>query len=119
MYVDIHARQRHRKPEYHLETFYGQLEHIFLIKFSDQTATEELGIGLDTVMLAAVRNCVLEADDPNFRGLDIHFYTMMGALHFIDIQSIQCLVGRVADGNTWGIVDRSGSLARAIADKED
>jgi len=38
----------------------------------------------------------------------------------VDVSSIQCLVGRVKDGNQWAIVDRSGSLARAAnADDND
>ncbi|KAH6880950.1 hypothetical protein BKA70DRAFT_1391158 [Coprinopsis sp. MPI-PUGE-AT-0042] len=103
MYVDRHANQRRRKPEYELKTCYGQLEHIFCILF----------------ILAAIRGCVLT--NKTIPGLDIHFYANLGALEVVDITTIQALVGRVPDGSHgWAIIDRSGNLARAIgAEDED
>ncbi|KAF8160546.1 hypothetical protein K438DRAFT_1619176, partial [Mycena galopus ATCC 62051] len=62
----------------------------------------------------AIRNCVLDKDDPKLEPLDIHFYSRLGALEVIDVTSVQFLVGRVKDSREWAIIDRSGSLARAI-----
>ena len=116
MYVDIHAKNKKRKPEHVLETFYGQLQHLFVVKFKPQ-ARDELGLEDDeplTIFLAAIKNCVL--DKPaTIQALDIHFYSKLGPLHVIDVTSLQCVVGRVRDGTRWGIIDRSGALARAVA----
>lgn len=54
--------------------------------------------------------------------LDIHLYSLEGSLNFVDITSIQALVARVLCskvGSNWAIVDRSGSLARAVFNNED
>jgi hypothetical protein len=65
------------------------------------------------VALAVIRECVLEQG--NAHGLDVHFYHRDGSLQVMDLNCVQCLVGRVrlANGN-WAILDRSGVLARAL-----
>ena len=40
-------------------------------------------------------------------------------LHFVNIKNVQCLVGRVKDGNRWAIVDQSGTLAHALYKNDD
>jgi hypothetical protein len=64
--------------------------------------------------MAAIRTCVLDDIDPLLQGLDIRHYSSEGALHVVDITSVQCLVGRIRDRNKWAIIDRSGTLARAM-----
>jgi hypothetical protein len=119
MLVDFHARKRRREPEYVLQTFYGQLHHLFSIDFA--LACPDLGLdGPTTIILAAIRTCILDDNESDFNGLDIRHYSKHGALHFLDIKNVQCLVGRVKDGNGWALVDRSGTLARAVfADEDD
>lgn len=125
MYVDTHERQRQRKPVYKLQTFYGQLNHIFLLKFQDHRARCALELpatelDTDVIILAAIRTCNLGPDDPNLHGLDVHFYSSQGALHIVDVNSVQCLVGRVKDSERgWAIIDQSGSLARVIQDTSE
>lgn len=110
MYVDEFARRKRSRPKYVLKTFFGQLQHLYTIEF--QAACDGLGTdGPTTIIFAAIRNCVIESEGPE--GVDVHYYSKEGRLHFIDVNSIQCLVGRVKDGDEWGIIDRSGSLARA------
>lgn len=122
MYVDIYERHRRRKPVYKLQTFYGQLSYIFLLKFQDHAVRHALELSAseldtDVIILAAIRTCTLCPADPNLSRLDIHFYSTLGAMHIIDINSVQCLVGRVKDSETgWALIDRSGSLARAVKD---
>jgi hypothetical protein len=113
MLVDKFARQARRQPEYELQTFYGQLQHIYTIQFKEPCPA----LGLNepsTVLLAAIRTCTLDTPDAQLQGLDIHFYSTEGGLHVIDITSLQCLIGRIKDRNRWAIIDRSGSLARAL-----
>ena len=119
MLVDIFACQKRHKPKFKLQTFYGQLQHLFVINFSAATRLE-LNLDNDsmTVILAAIRTCDLE-DDATTAGLDFHYYSRTGALHFVDATSIQCLVGRVKDGSKWAIIDRSGSLAWAVYVDDD
>jgi hypothetical protein len=118
MLVDIYARQRRRSSEYVLQTFYGQLQHLFTIHFN--TICPELDLDAPTtIILAAIRTCVLDDDESALNGLDIHRYSKDGVLHFLDIKNVQCLVGCVRDGNRWAIVDRSDTLARALYKNDD
>ncbi|KAF8801556.1 hypothetical protein BYT27DRAFT_7174014 [Phlegmacium glaucopus] len=119
--VDKYAGKRHMKPEYIAKTSYGELEHIYSVKISDAAALGTLSLKQDVVVFATIRTCVLDPTPSDFGPLDIHLYSKMGSLDVVDITTIQCLVGRVRDrGNTWALIDRSGSLARAIyVDDED
>jgi hypothetical protein len=113
MLVDKYARQLRRRPEYELRTFYGQLQHIYVVRFKGLCT--DLGLSeAPTIFLAAIKTCTLNDLDLQLRRLDIRFYSSEGAVHVVDITSLQCLVGRVRDRNEWAIIDRSGSLARAV-----
>ncbi|KAJ7017345.1 hypothetical protein C8F04DRAFT_1215111 [Mycena alexandri] len=98
---------------FELQTFYGQLTHIYHIHFPE--SCPELRIDAQTTyILAAIRSCTLKDDEKLLEKLDIHFYSRTGALDVIDITSVQSLIGRVkATKDEWGIIDRSGALARA------
>jgi hypothetical protein len=75
----------------------------------------------EDIILAAIRSCKLDTTPAELKKLDIHLYTHQGSLNFIDITSVQAVVGRVPHkaGSTWAIIDRSGALARAIFNNED
>lgn len=115
--VDRNARHRHQPMELMKETAYGQLTHIFVVKFTAESSY--LGIAEpETVIFAAIRTCKLEADDPQLKGLDVHFYSQLGGLDLVDIVNLQALVARCDGGlaSAWAIFDRSGDLARAEFD---
>lgn len=75
--------------------------------------------GPTTIILAAIRTCKLDNSQSDLDGLDIHHYSKYGALHFLGIKNVQCLVRRIQDDNGWAIVDWSGSLARAIFEDDN
>jgi len=113
--IDKHARNRYMKPEYIEETSYGELERIYSVKVNDPATLNALFLEQDVVVFAAIHTCVLDPTPSDLRPLDIHLYSKMGPLDIVDITTIQCLVGRVKDrGNTWALIDHSGTLARAI-----
>ena len=120
MLVDRYAHTRRRKPVLEPQTFYGQLEHLYLINFvcSDTRVDPQ-----QPIILAAIRNCKIKDLQPTkLERLNIHIYNMTGGLDLVDITSIQALVGRVkymVDGGGWAIIDRSGSLACAEWDPID
>ncbi|KAG6848511.1 hypothetical protein H0H93_016416 [Arthromyces matolae] len=122
MFVDINASYPRRPMKFELRTFYGQLEHIFVIEIEDQTARQELRLPPEqsTLIFAAIRTCLLDKD-AQLESLDIHFYSKTGQLDVVDITSVQCLVGRIRDKEprTWAVIDRSGGLARAVAVDEE
>jgi hypothetical protein len=121
MLVDKFAHMKRRKPIYEPQTFYGQLQHIYVVKFSD-TCSDACVEPEKPVFLVAIRNCKLDrTDDAELAKLDIHLYNHTGTLDVVDITSVQALVGRVkvqVGGGGWAIIDRSGALARAIYEEE-
>ncbi|KAI9430414.1 hypothetical protein H4582DRAFT_2063825 [Lactarius indigo] len=114
MLVDKFAHAHRRKPVFEPQTFYGSLEHLYLIQF---TCSDTQVDPQKPVILAAIRNCKTKDPGPtDLEGLDIHLYNTTGSLDLVDVTSIQALVGRVeytVDGGGWAIIDRSGSLACA------
>ncbi|THU81651.1 hypothetical protein K435DRAFT_571382, partial [Dendrothele bispora CBS 962.96] len=119
MYVDVHATRRNLDPVYKLETFYGQLQHIYLIHFNSACSQLNLLEPSTTIIMAQIKSCRVDNNN-EIEGLDVHFYSSMGNTDVVDITSIQCLVGRVPVGhNRWAIVDKSGPLARALSQLDD
>ncbi|KAJ7618046.1 hypothetical protein FB45DRAFT_679331, partial [Roridomyces roridus] len=100
-------------PEMELETFYGQLTHIYHVHVP--TAFPALDLNEPTSFIfAAIRECKLKTDDAQLDGLDIHFYSKHGQLNVMDVKTAQALVGRVPSAsNEWAIVDRSAALVQA------
>jgi len=108
--VDKYARQKRRQPEYEMKTFYGQLQHIFVVSLPSDAG---LRIPEPTVhILASIKTCKVERSNA---ALDIHYYSKLGGLDILDITCIQCVVGRISCvNNSWAVIDRSGDLARAF-----
>ncbi|THU93069.1 hypothetical protein K435DRAFT_670956 [Dendrothele bispora CBS 962.96] len=110
--VDQLASQISANPDFEPETCFGQLQHIYLIRFNKPYPELGLYQSSTTIIMASIKKCNLTNE--SIPGLDIHFYSRMGATDVIDIRSVQCVVGRVPYGqNGWAIIDRSGTLARA------
>ncbi|KAG6806039.1 hypothetical protein H0H92_012948, partial [Tricholoma furcatifolium] len=125
MLVDKFARRARQRPQYELKTFYGQLQHIYLIRFPQALSTQ-LKINPPsetTILLAGIRSCKLDKlPSTAFTPLDIHFYSSFGSFDVVDIMTVQALVGRVRpslDSHQWAIIDRSGSLARALWNEDE
>ncbi|KAK0470469.1 uncharacterized protein EV420DRAFT_1616583 [Desarmillaria tabescens] len=109
---------------------WGQVQCIDL-DAGDTMRASELGVVHDdsrdaswvqpesSFIMASIRSCKC-IESEKIDGLDIHFYTALGQQHVTDITTVQCLVGRVPCGQTkWAIMDRSGSLARAVYSEDD
>jgi hypothetical protein len=102
MEVDKNARYPKRPIVLESRIFFGQLKHIFVIKLGASPIlklTEET-----TLILAVIRACA----NPQMKGENgIRYYSREGHLEVVDMNCVQCLVGRVKDGNEWAIIDRS------------
>ena len=108
--VDKYACQKKRQPEYEMKTFYGQLQHIFVVSLPPDAG---LHISEPTIhILTSIKTCKVERSNA---ALDIHYYLKLGGLDILDIMCIQCIVGRIScANNSWAIIDRSGDLARTF-----
>lgn len=110
--VDKNAAFRNRPVILELQTFYGQLQHILVLCLAPSSV---LRLSKPTtIVLALIRNCAINAGETHSNGLDFHYYTQQGRLEAVDITCVQCVVGRIKDRGEWAIIDRSGSLARAV-----
>ncbi len=107
--VDQNARYRHREEIFEKETFYGQLEHVIVLELTGPLPGSSAAPG--PFLLGIVRTCTIEESNQE---LDFHYYSRLGALQVVDITTVQCVVGRIFDRNRWAIIDRSGSLSRAL-----
>ncbi|KAH9889500.1 hypothetical protein C8Q73DRAFT_707899 [Cubamyces lactineus] len=107
--VDRNARSRNAAIQLVSKTFYGQLQRVLVVHFPAMPATP---ITTATpLVFAIIRTCkVIDSH----QSLDIHYYTQTSTLDVVDITTVQCLVGRIHDRGRWAIIDRSGSLSRAI-----
>ncbi|KAI0371378.1 hypothetical protein BV20DRAFT_1035360 [Pilatotrama ljubarskyi] len=109
--VDQNARYRGRPVILEKRTFYGELQHILLVDIGPiPSATPPLPQG-ETLLLAVIQTCSIESSDAR---LDIHFYKRLGRTEVVDLTTVQCVVGRVHDRGQYGIIDRSGTLSRAL-----
>ena len=110
MLVDKNARHRNLPVVLEPTIFFGQVQHLFAF---DIGPSQELGLEEpENIILAAICTCadakVLSA------GGSIYYYTHEGSLEVIDVECIQCGVGRIKDGDRWAIVDRSGKYVRSV-----
>ncbi|KAF8904553.1 hypothetical protein CPB85DRAFT_1376903 [Mucidula mucida] len=124
VYVDRNARDINAAEVLDGTTLYGQLERLITIQLPDAAfagGARALAKPSDRVIIfAAIRQCVVGPE--TIHGLDFHFYEKLGGLDIVDITSVQALVGRVkemAPKKGYALIDRSGSLARAVYEDED
>jgi hypothetical protein len=107
MLVDKNARHPRRPVILEPSVFFGQLQNIFVVKLNVSPVlklTEKT-----TLILATIRACA----DPQMKGNNgMYYYSRMGLLEVVDLNCVQCLVGRVKYGNEWAIVDRSEGCTR-------
>jgi hypothetical protein len=113
--VDTFARSRNINPNLQQNRFFGQLQHIYLVRFTE--ACPALGLLIPTIIImAAIQNCKVDVN-AKIHGLpQFHFYSQLGAMHVLDITCVQSVVARVKTGRSdlpWAISDRSGNLVLA------
>jgi hypothetical protein len=113
--VDTFARFHSVNPNLQQKRFFGQLQHIYLVRFTEACPT--LGLLTPTIIImAAIQNCKVDIN-AKIHGLpQFHFYSQLGAMHVLDITCVQSVVARVKTGHSdlpWAISDRSGDLALA------
>lgn len=113
--VDRNAHRSRLPIHFAKETFYGQLTHILVVHVQAMP-TAIPPTSATTLVLAVIHACDILRAHP---ALDIHYYKNLGRTEVVDITTVQCVVGRVRDRGQWAIIDRSGSLSRALYVEDD
>ena len=109
MLVDKHANRQNRPPEYVQESFYGQLLHILVVHLPAALELHPHLSKSSTYLLAAVHQCEVTQKGP----LKTPIYSKMGCTEVVDINCVQCLVGRVRVGRDWAIIDRTSHVQQS------
>ncbi|KAI0826921.1 hypothetical protein BC628DRAFT_1319465 [Trametes gibbosa] len=110
--VDKNARYHNRPIILEKKTFYGQLQRILVIELAPVPSANPPQLTPSTLLFGVIRQCVITSAH---NVLDIHYYKKLGRVEVVDITTVQCVVGRVSlEQSEYAIIDRSGSLARAI-----
>lgn len=120
MLVDIHANNARVPSQWQKQPFFGQLQHILKVQLpacpslnrSDPTLKDT-----SVILLAGIRTCSLEEHDD--LGLNFRFYSVTGGFEVVDMNSVQCLIGRVQDRGRYAIVDRTSSQNEAEYDDRE
>ncbi|KAG8971497.1 hypothetical protein FRB90_010486, partial [Tulasnella sp. 427] len=110
--VDIHARYRSRRPEFHPTTFFARLDRVFVLELQPNPA---LRIDQTTALvLMDVKICNTEQDQYGF-----YEYSTYKHSEVIDGLAIRALVGRIQDRGKWTFVRRKGAIEHADYLDED
>lgn len=97
--VDKYARYRNRRSEYVKRTFFGQAKRVLVL---DLPVTPQLGLfSPSTVIYVVVEALKVRVEN------NLIYYSETGPIELVDLETVQCLIGRVWDRNRWGIIDRS------------
>ena len=102
LYVDRHARHKRRTPDFEEKTFFGQLHRILVLELQ---AAQRLDLAQPTtVILALIQQVKATLRD------GIYTYKGFGAEEVVDLNTVQCVIGRVKDRGVWSIIDRSDNV---------
>ena len=98
--VDANVWHQNIPSKFIKQTFYSQLQHIYLVRFTQPL----LALGTKrpiTIIMAAIRTCKV---DPHIQipNLNFHFYSGLGKLDVVDITCLQCLVAQIPLTNAGG-----------------
>jgi len=94
------------------ELHYGRLQQIISVEFPMGNSDLRLNRG-STFSFALFHQCMLTQKYSRLCDLNIHFYSEENEnLQISDTSCVHSLVGRIRDGQSWAIVDRSGGFSR-------
>jgi hypothetical protein len=111
--VDIHARVKRKRPEFEPRIFFGQLLRVFVVEIpealqeaeqaEEESDKEDANLRATQWIYAVIRSVkILETD-----AFGTNYYEEMAEIEIVDLEMVQCVIGRIRDRNRWAIVDRS------------
>ena len=100
--VDRHARRPRKTPDFELQNFFGQLNRILLIELP---SAQRLNLDEPTTVIVAL----IREVKTTLRN-SIYYFKNFGVEEVVDLNTLQCVVGRVWDRDEWAIIDRSDNV---------
>ena len=101
--VDQHACCMRKTPDFKEQNFFGQLGCILILELP---SAQKLHLAKPTTVIIAV---IWEVKAKLKDG--IYYYKEFGLDEVVDLETIQCVVGRIQDRGEWALIDRSDSVA--------
>ncbi|KAI0055125.1 hypothetical protein BV25DRAFT_1770760, partial [Artomyces pyxidatus] len=101
--IDRHERRQNHPEELVAKDFYGQLRLIIVIPIPASGDLRQPRP--ETIALAVIRPAKAKVKTGAAEPLSIP-----GPIDVVDLQSLQCVVGRVRHDHEWALVDRSEPL---------
>jgi hypothetical protein len=102
-FVDRNVRHMRKTPDFEEQNFFGQLGRILVLELP---SAPKLHLAEPTTVIVAV---IREVKAKLMDG--IYYYKEFGADEVVDLETIQCVVGRIKDRGKWALIDRSDSVA--------
>ena len=104
--VDKFAHRPRHAPQFELQNFFGQVLRFIVVNVP---LSIDHGIEAQSLAYAVIDEAKVLDHGTNFYG---QFYQATGPIAFIDLNQLQCVIGRILDRGKWAIVDRSTSVAQ-------
>ena len=105
--VDKLAHRPRQAPQFELQDFFGQVLRFIVVNIP---LSLDHGIEAQSFVYAVIDEIKLLDHGTNFYGL--YYRPATGPITFIDLNQVQCVIGRILDRGKWAIVDRSTSVAQ-------
>ena len=105
--VDKFAHRPRQAPQFELQDFFGRVLRFIVVNVPPSIDDE---IDAQSLVYAVINEVkVLDPAGSNFYSC---FYQATGPFVFVDLNQVQCVIGRVLDRGKWAIIDRSTSVAQ-------
>ena len=92
-----------KTPDFEEQNFFGQLGCILILELP---SAQKLHLAKPTMVIVAV---IWEVKAKLKDG--IYYYKEFGLDEVVDLETIQCVVGRIQDRGEWALIDQSDSVA--------
>ena len=102
-FVNRNARHLRKTPDFEEQIFFGQLGRILVLELP--TAPKLHLTEPTTVIVAVIREVKAKLMD------GIYYYEEFGVDEVVDLETIQCVIGRIKDRGKWALIDWSDSMA--------
>ena len=100
--VDQHAHRSRKTPDFEPQKFFGQLNRILLLELP---SAQRLNLDEPTTVIVAL----IRGVKTTLRN-GIYYYKIFGVDEIVDLDTLQCVVGRIWDRDEWAIIDRSDNV---------
>jgi hypothetical protein len=108
--VDKFAHRPRQAPQFELQDFFGQVLRFIVVNIPQSI---DHGIEAQSLVYAVIDEVkVLDRGSGTSASFHSHFYQDTGPIVIVDLNQVQCVIGRIYDRGKWAIVDRSTSVAQ-------